>query len=35
MLTPLADIKKFDIDIAELKDIEGTVALLTEVGALQ
>ena len=35
MLTPLSDIKKFDIDIAELKDIEGTVALLTEVGALQ
>ena len=34
-LTPLTDIKKFDIDIAELKDIEGTVALLTEVGALQ
>lgn len=33
-LPPLADIQSPDIDLSDLADLEGTIALLTEVGAL-
>jgi iron(III) transport system substrate-binding protein len=34
-LLPLAEINRLDIDMVELADLEGTVALLQEVGVLQ
>jgi len=33
-LTPLADLHGIEMDLADLTDLQGTVALLTEVGAL-
>ena len=33
-LTPLADLHGIDVDLANLADLQGTVALLSEVGAL-
>ncbi|MDQ3655069.1 MAG: iron ABC transporter substrate-binding protein, partial [Chloroflexota bacterium] len=33
-LVPLAEIDSPDIDLSDLADLEGTIALLTEVGAL-
>ena len=34
-LTPIADLPKIDIDLSDLVDLQGTVDLLTEVGALE
>jgi hypothetical protein len=33
-LTPLAEIETPDLDLSDLEDLEGTVALLTEVGLI-
>ncbi|HAJ05205.1 MAG TPA: iron ABC transporter substrate-binding protein [Chloroflexi bacterium] len=34
-LTPIAELPKIDIDLSDLVDLQGTVDLLTEVGALE
>ena len=34
LLTPLADLNKADLDIADLEDLAGTQALLREVGLI-
>ena len=34
-LTPIAERPKIDIDLSDLVDLQGTVDLLTEVGALE